>query len=266
MNDKPDTVSKSHTLRVNGVDMFFERVGSGYPLILLHGGVGTHKHWDQHVTFLSSNFDLIIPDLRGHGRSTNPSTSLDYQTLADDIAQLIHSLNLNQPFVCGWSDGGQIGLELAIRYRDLVKAFVLGAIVFDQIEESRSSLAKFGIKGPGIVNIEKIKSSFPDWLDMVHQNHQQYENHWIDLLHQISYLWYTEYDYSNALLNQVDCPVLLVIGDHDQFVPLYHIVDLSQLLPNAELAVITNGSHQVDREKPGEFCTLVVDYIHRQLA
>lgn len=258
-------MSNSHTLEINGIEMFYRRVGSGHPLVLLHGGVGTHKHWDQHLPILSEEFELIIPDLRGHGKSTNPLNALDYQIMADDIAQLIEILKLDQPFVCGWSDGGQIGLELAIRYKSHVKAFVLGAVFYNQIEESKQALSKFGMEGPGEVQVEKMKSFLPEWLEMVQKNHRQSEDHWINLLHQISSLWYTKHNYPSSLLNQVDSPILLMIADRDQFVPLNHFIDLFQILPNAELAVIPNGSHQVDREKPKEFCTLVIDYFQRQL-
>lgn len=263
----PESPSQhEHDLRINGIDMFYIREGSGYPLILLHGGLASHQSWDQQIPLLSSDYELIIPDLRGHGKSTNPLKKLEYHQMADDIAALTRTLKLDQPLVCGWSDGGQIALELAVRQSNLFKGFAIGAVIYRLIDETTQAISSLGISGPGEVNIEKLEAGFPDLVKMLRGWHQQSEDHWVNLLHQISHLWYTELDYPTEILKRVDSPILLLIGDRDEFIPLTHMIDLYHVLPNAELAVIPFGRHQVDRYRPMIFNNLITEYFDRLLA
>ncbi len=266
MSEPTSPNERENMLHVNGIDMFYTRKGAGDPLILLHGGTGSHHHWDQHIPLLSPKFELIIPDLRGHGKSTNPINRLEYHQMADDIAVFIQDLKLDQPLVCGWSDGGQIALELAIRHANLVKGFAIGAVIHKLIEEYVQAISFIGFPAPGEVNIEKITASSPEWVENLHRWHQQSEDHWINLLHQISFLWYTDFNYPSEILEQVDCPILLILGDRDDIIPLEHMIDLYHALPNAGLAVIPFGRHQVDRYRPEIFCRLITDYFDRVLA
>jgi pimeloyl-ACP methyl ester carboxylesterase len=68
------------------------------------------------IPLLADQFRVMTPDSRGHGRSTNPSGRLSFPTIADDLAAMIAALELDRPVVAGWSDGGQITLELAARH------------------------------------------------------------------------------------------------------------------------------------------------------
>lgn len=266
MSEPTSPNEHENMLHVNGIDMFYTRKGAGYPLILLHGGTGTHNSWDQHIHLLSTRYEIIIPDLRGHGRSTNPINKLEYHQMADDIAMFINDLKLNQPLLCGWSDGGQIALELAIRHTNLVRGFAVGAIIHKLFEEYKQSVSYIGFPAPGEVDIEKIKASFPEWVEDLNRWHQQSEDHWINLLHQISFLWYTEFNYPAEILKQVDCPILLMLGDRDDAIPVEHMVDLYHALPNAGLAVIPFGRHLVYRYRLEIFCRLIIDYFDRVLA
>jgi pimeloyl-ACP methyl ester carboxylesterase len=84
--------------------------------VLVHGGLGSGVEWSPVILLLADQFRVITPDSRGHGRSTNPSGQLSFPTLADDLAALIAALELDRPVVAGWSDGGQVTLELAVRH------------------------------------------------------------------------------------------------------------------------------------------------------
>jgi pimeloyl-ACP methyl ester carboxylesterase len=75
---------------------------------------------------LAGEFLVLTPDGRGHGRSSNPSGALSYSALADDLAALIAALELREPVVAGWSDGGQVALELAVRHPGAVGALIVG--------------------------------------------------------------------------------------------------------------------------------------------
>jgi len=86
--------------------------------------------FDQYRARLAQPFQLITPDSRAHGRSNNPANTLSYPMMADDIADLVRILNLDRPLVSGYSDGGQISLDLAIRYPGIARAYVIGAAYY----------------------------------------------------------------------------------------------------------------------------------------
>ena len=112
---------------MNGAALHCEEHGDGAPLILIHGGLSSSAHWEPVVPELADGFRVITPDSRGHGRSTNPSGELSYALIADDIAALIAALGLQRPAVGGWSDGGQVTLELGARHPGVAGALIVGA-------------------------------------------------------------------------------------------------------------------------------------------
>jgi pimeloyl-ACP methyl ester carboxylesterase len=96
----------------NGATLYHEEHGAGEPLVLIHGGLASSAMWEPLLPGLIDRFRVITPDSRGHGRSTNPGGTLSYAQLADDVAALIAAFGLERPVVGGYSDGGQIALEV----------------------------------------------------------------------------------------------------------------------------------------------------------
>lgn len=97
---------------VNGVSLFYEKSGTGAPLLLLHGNGQTHAIFDRAIPLLSRYFTVYAIDSRGHGQSS-PVTEYRYMDMADDVKLLIEHLQLRHPVVYGLSDGAIIGLLLA---------------------------------------------------------------------------------------------------------------------------------------------------------
>jgi len=121
-----DTSSKGNFVQLNDLNMYYEVRGQGAPLLLLHGGTLTSGSWAVYMPELSKHFQVITPDSRGHGKSKNPSDNLSFRLMADDTAALITHLGLEKPLVCGYSDGGQVCLELGMHYPGLAQAYVVG--------------------------------------------------------------------------------------------------------------------------------------------
>jgi pimeloyl-ACP methyl ester carboxylesterase len=110
---------------VTGATIYYEEHGDGAPLTLVHGRLASSAHWQPVVPELAESFRVIRPDSRGHGRSTNPAGELTYARIADDIAALIAALGLERPG--GWSDGGQVTLELGARHAGVAVALIIAA-------------------------------------------------------------------------------------------------------------------------------------------
>src|SRR5688500_574313 len=113
-------------IEANGLRIYYEVHGEGEPLLLIHGGTATSQAWASHLPAFTEHFWVFAPDSCGHGRTDNPTGKLDYRVMADDVAALGDALGLQRPLVLGYSDGGQISLELGIRFPGLARALVLG--------------------------------------------------------------------------------------------------------------------------------------------
>ena len=122
-------------IKTNGLNIYYEDYGSGEPLVLLHGGLGSSARMRPLVPALSKHCRVIVPDARGHGKTDNPGGKFSYRLLADDLAEFIQRLGIHQPFICGWSDGGQTALELGMHYPNLAKGLVAGAAWFKVLGE-----------------------------------------------------------------------------------------------------------------------------------
>lgn len=102
---------------VNGINLYYETHGAGRPLVLLHGGLGSGEMFGPILPALSERHQVIAPDLQGHGRTADIDRPLDVRLMADDIAALIDHLGLDTPDVAGFSLGGGVALQTAIKYR-----------------------------------------------------------------------------------------------------------------------------------------------------
>ena len=131
-----------HYADVNGLRMYYEDRGKGVPLILVHGGLLTGRlGWGDLRERFTQHFRVIVPDCRGCGRTDNPQNIMDYRVMADDVVALAKALELVNPFIGGWSDGGQVVLEIGIRYPDFAKALVVGAAQHKLSQKTKDGLA-----------------------------------------------------------------------------------------------------------------------------
>ena len=121
---------------INGLHLYYETHGTGRPLILLHGGLGTGDMFGPVRTGLAAHRQVITPDLQGHGRTADIDRPLDVRLMADDIAALIRHLGLEKPDLVGYSLGGGVALLTALKYPELVgKAVVASAhIRYDALD------------------------------------------------------------------------------------------------------------------------------------
>ncbi|HEY7431150.1 MAG TPA: alpha/beta hydrolase [Streptosporangiaceae bacterium] len=109
---------------VNGINLYYETHGSGRPLILLHGGLGSGEMFGPILPALAEGHQVIAVDLQGHGRTADIDRPIDVRLMADDIAALIDHLGLDKPDVVGYSLGGGVALQTAIRHPDKVRRLV----------------------------------------------------------------------------------------------------------------------------------------------
>lgn len=109
---------------VNGINLYYETYGTGSPLILLHGGLGSGEMFGPILPTLAARHQVIAVDLQGHGRTADIDRPLDVRFMADDVAALIEHLGLRQPDVVGYSLGGAVAFQVGFRHPERVGRLV----------------------------------------------------------------------------------------------------------------------------------------------
>jgi pimeloyl-ACP methyl ester carboxylesterase len=117
----------SQYAEVNGINLYYETHGTGRPMVLLHGGLGSGEMFGPIITALAENHQVIMPDLQGHGRTADIDRPIDIRLMADDIAALIDHLGLEKPDVVGYSLGGGVAFFTAVKYPEKVGRLVMAS-------------------------------------------------------------------------------------------------------------------------------------------
>ena len=118
------TMGGGRYAEVNGINLHYEIHGAGRPLILLHGGLGSGEMFGPVMPQLAERHQVVAPDLQGHGRTPDIDRPIDIRLMADDIAALIDHLGLDKPDVVGYSLGGGVAVQVAVRHPDRVRRLV----------------------------------------------------------------------------------------------------------------------------------------------
>jgi pimeloyl-ACP methyl ester carboxylesterase len=261
--DRPSTGSIAH---VNGLRIYYEEHGTGEPLLLLHGGTDTGSYWDPVLPYLTDGYRVITPDSRGHGRTDNPAGSLSYPQLAADVVALIAALGLDKPVVGGWSDGGQIALEVGIRYPDLARAILVGGAGYRFSPEYvlQVQLATCA-RADGTVELAAWEAANPDAIPSLREAHQHIygPEHWQTVLQCCARLWLTPFGLASKDFAKIATPTLIVNGDRDQFFPAEESVEMLRLIKPAELAIFPGVGHSLPVVQPEAFASTVSAFLDR---
>jgi pimeloyl-ACP methyl ester carboxylesterase len=259
-------VPSGRYIQCNGLSIFYEEYGSGKPLLLIHGGTVNHSMWVPHIPALARHFRVIAPDSRGHGRTKNPSDFMSYRLLADDMASFVQALELEQPSVCGFSDGGQIALEMGMRYPQLAHAYVICAATYRWPGAYCDLTKALGMEGPGVVNLEKLERDRPEFINRLKEQHDVFQgtDYWKTYLRQLSTMWLAPLNYTAEDLQKITAPTLILGGDHDDAtLPVEDATALYRLIPQAELAIVPGADHFFPWAKIDIFTQLILDFLLR---
>jgi pimeloyl-ACP methyl ester carboxylesterase len=237
---------------VGGADIYYRSLGEGPPLLLLHGYHGAGQLWEPYVGLLQQGYRLIIPDLRGHGRSTNPSQQFSHRLVASDLLALLKTLDAGPVRAIGYSSGAIALLELARLAPDQLEAMVLVDGTHRFSSETRAMFAR--------VNTADWMSSEPRWWESVLKWHpggvDQLRELRIELVAMAADP--LEGAFTDEELRRIRVPTLIVHGDRDEVYPVDGALALQRLLPRAELWVMPGVGHESVFSyylvPPGEAC------------
>ena len=222
------------TIDVNGFTMYYEARGEGEPLLLLHGGTGVGADWRHVFPADPDGYRVVVPDLRGHGRSTNPSRQFTFRQSARDVAALLDHLGLARVKAIGMSMGAKTLLHLATADRDRVEAMVLVSATPYFPPQVRAAMAQF----------DADRLSEAEWTALrarhVHGDDQ------IRALWEMTRGFAASYDdmaFTPPLLATIAARTLIVHGDRDPFYPVEMAFELHRGIPDSALWVVPYGGH-----------------------
>ncbi len=220
---------------VNGVDLYYEMHGTGTPLILLHGGFGTLETFNAVAPTLALNHQVIGVDLYGHGRTALTSRPLRFEHMADDISGLIQHLGLGKADVLGYSLGGAVALQTAIRHPEQVNKLVVISSPFKrtgwhpEMQTGMSSIAPEFFVGTLLHDVYMKSAPKPEDFSRFVTNMREAMSQNYDWTEQVSAL---------------KMPTLIIAGDSDGLPPS-HAVAFFTLLGGGLKDAGWNGEHLI---------------------
>lgn len=244
-DDMASTGVTSGYAPVNGLQLYYEIHGAGEPLVLLHGAYGTIDMWGPILSALAANRRVIAVELQGHGRTADIDRPLRYEQLADDVAGLMAQLGIAQADVGGYSLGGAVALQVAMRHPDLVRKLVA-------ISGGYRSDGMYPEVLAGIQTITpETFAGTP--MEEAYLRVAPNPNDWPTLIEKLKELDAQPFAWSEDAIRAIPAPALVVSGDADVVRPEHSVALLHLLgggvpgdltgLPKAQLAILPGTTH-----------------------
>ena len=243
----PTTDPQTGYAPVNGLEMYYETLGDGRPLVLLHGAYMTIDLMGPLLPGLAESRQVVAVEQQGHGRTADVDRPITYEQMAEDTAALMRHLDLADADVLGYSMGGGIALELAIRHPDLVRRLVVASASYASDAMHPEALAMFPSITPELFAATPIEEAYlrlaPD------------PGGFPKLVEKMKELDTTDFALAEDDVRGIAAPTLIVLGDSDG-VRLEHAVRFFKLLgggvmgdlsgmPKSQLAVLPATAHFV---------------------
>lgn len=262
----------------DGTKLHYYRTGGAkHPFVLIHGITDDGLCWTRVAERLATKYDVIMVDVRGHGKSDAPDKGYDYRTIATEIVGLIHGLKLEKPIVMGHSMGAFITLTLTGLHPDLPRAIILeDPPAFwrtrppsqKELDGRTGMLAWFNdVKRKTHEELSKtVRLDNPHWPEAE-------LGPWIDSKHRFSPKIARLVESPNAvpanfplILSQITCPALVITAEHERGAILTDedVAELQRSVPHLERAHIPGAGHSIHREQFARYMKVVEQFLKKQ--
>lgn len=224
--------------------LYYERYGAGKPLIFLHGNNSSGRYFKKQVPFFANYFDCLILDTRGHGRSNNEATELNFRLLAGDLAEVMEILKLTKATILGFSDGANLAMVFAHIFPEKVEGLILNSGNYRLNGEKwltrvATKLGYFSLAFLGVFSTTFIR-----------------QKNMLSLM--VNDLPLSEID-----LEQITAKTLVIAGTCD-VIKTSHTKKIAALLPNSQLILISKASHTVAFSHPEIFNQMVYKFLQEK--
>jgi 3-oxoadipate enol-lactonase len=243
------------------VTLYYEEKGDGFPLLLIHGQLSDLTSWRYQINPFSEHYRVLAIDLKGFGKSTKPRKEYPVQSHADDLKTLLDLLKITQTHVCGLSMGGMVAEVLTIKYPQLVKGVVLA--------DSAAMIADYAVSDRLTLMADHDMNWFAEWgtKKILRMASDEAKNHVREMIRRVDKTDYrlailstAGFNIANAL-KTISAPTLIIQGEKDETVPMWHAEQLKSWIPDAKFIVMKGASHMTPVDNPEEFNQLVLDFL-----
>lgn len=265
------------TINGNGIELYYEVHGKGEPLLLIMGLGHNSLSWEKSLPALSNQFQVIIFDNRGTGRSSRPESDYSMEQMADDAISVLDAVNVESAHIYGVSMGGMIAQRLALNYPNRVKSLILGCTSpggTHQVQPEASVMMNLLSRASiPTTPLEAARASLPiifsqDFISTHQDSITEYINTLIQIptpphgfMHQLqAILQHNTYEE----LENLSIPTLIIHGDADRLVPLPNGKLLAESIKGAELFIVPGAGHLYMMEAEKMVDEKVIDFIKKQ--
>lgn len=236
----------------DGARIWYASYGSGQAAILLHGGLGHSGNWGYQVpAVIAAGYRAVVIDSRGHGRSTRDSRPFTYELMASDVVAVMDLLHLERAIVVGWSDGACTALILAAT----LPARVAGVFFF-ACNMDPSGLKKIAQPNPLLDRC--FRRHVKDYAELSATPGQ-----FTAFSEAVGLMQKTQPNYSARQLAAIAVPVVIVLGEHDEFIKVEHAEYLARSIPKAELFILPDVSHFAPLQRPEHFNRALLAFLEK---
>jgi len=241
--------ARGHVIH-EGARIWYCRLGSGLPVILLHGGLGHSGNWGYQVPFLLEHgFQVILIDSRGQGRSTRDPRPYSYDLMASDVVAVMDALQIEKAALVGWSDGACTAMLFAAAHPSRVSGVFFFACNMDprgvKPFEATPVLDRcFSRHTKDYAELSPTPDCF-----------QQ-------LVADLSLMQRTQPNYTEDDLAKIHVPVTIAQSRSDEFIRTEHAEHLARSIPNARLVLLEGVTHFAPLQRPEQFNEVVLGFLH----
>lgn len=265
--------------RIHDLDHYTEQAGEGVPIVFVHGAFVDSGMWDLQWNEFSKKYRVIRYDLRGHGK-TGSSERKQYSMglFADDLKELMDSLELDAPIICGLSLGGMIAQDFAVRFPDRLRALVLADTAVSVSLTLADKLQRYVLFPKWVMRLTlKLMSvegftRFSFWLASVTRSEEwfgrdprtrDYVRGQMLTMDRDEYLKIYDAIYAFHLrpLERITCPTLVLNGEYESPSVFRHTEEILRRVPRAESEVVPQAGHTSNMENPEAFNRLMAEFL-----
>ena len=258
----------------NGTRIWVHDQGDG-PAVLLIAGLGDPAEvWQAQIDAFAPPLRVIAHDNRGAGRSPLPADGISIEAMADDAAAVLRARRVDSAHVAGFSMGGAIAQELALRHPALVRSLVLNGTWTRPDAYVRQMVRSWIAAARDAASARELLEAFFLWVYSPRAHADGSVDRYIDetLVNPLAQGPEAFFASAHACLDwpgaadrlgAIDVPALVIVGDQDINTPPRHAREIASLIPNADLVVLPGEAHQPFQESPAPWNALVADFWKR---
>ena len=242
------SAAQSGLAPVNGIKIWYASFGRGEPVLLIHGGLANSNYWGHQVRALLKHYRVVVMDSRGHGRSSRNEQPYGYDLMASDVLALMDHLGIKKAAIVGWSDGAIIGLDIAMHHPERVSRLFAFAANSDP---------------SGVADIAK-SDVFNAYIERAGEEYKRLSptpTEYKSFVEQITKMWETQPNWTEADLAAIKVPTWIVDADHDEAIKRENTEFMAAHIPNAGLLIQPNVSHFSFMQDPEQFTNDVLHFL-----